>query len=301
MRFIAAFFLLSTVAQTPTWAIVLLDAATNRQIAGHVVSEDADRITVKVAASGKDETFDRAKIKIVHQVDRKLLESLTKDNPKGYRDYAEKLAEQKADPEARDTALRLFLIAAYLDPSLGRNSLLSMSRIAASPDDGRKYRALAFLLDPKGDITLLKEDAVKPVVPTGGSKPSDNDLKFFLLALQKFRQGDFKNALTYAEVKGVDAYFKAAPGKLDYKSFVRAIRDNSKDESLLEKVLAAEIWGLEQTPGAPPQPPTKNASASWSSAVNDSGSRGAPILRLEVISEFDPRKCVYRNGTWELP
>src|SRR5438046_8415094 len=82
-------------------------------VGGYLVRDDGTNLTIRIRTpDGKEQdvTYPHAKIKIVHQLDVKRLEGLGKDNPKGYRDYAEELAREKKDPEARDTALRLYLI-----------------------------------------------------------------------------------------------------------------------------------------------------------------------------------------------
>jgi hypothetical protein len=217
------------VASPSAWSI-LIETGPKQRVGGYLLSEDAKQLKVRIKTpDGKDkvELFERAKIKIIHKVDLERLEKLSKDQPKAYRKYADELAEQEADPEAKELALRLFLIAAYFDsPNLGRPCLLSMSTLAANPADARKYRAMAFLLGSKADPTLLKTEAIKAGPSTSPkSKAQENAFKSFQLALRKYRAGQVKNAKDLANEDGVAYFFGIAPGMMDQKSFILACND----------------------------------------------------------------------------
>jgi hypothetical protein len=341
------------ILQSPAGAI-LIETAPNQRVGGFFEREDANRIYVRIKLpDGKDkvQAFEKTKIKILHRVDRDRLEKLTKDRPKAYRDYAEELATKKTDPEAVEVALRLFLIAAYLDPpNLGRNCLMSMSSLAATPAEQRKYRAMAYLLDPKSDQSLLKLEPVQVGPPTSPEgKAAAKALSEFQKALKNYRSGQIKAAREYSNEKGVSEYFRRA-GLGDHKTFLQACTDlnctkcktgaitcatcsgkgttiegfemrpcaacsgkgkqkcstcdgtslTAVPEDYLKAVLRAEIWALDQMLPADVAPPKKTADGSWSRALHNQQSP-IPQLALEMITEFDPRQCAYRNGKWTLP
>ncbi len=207
---------------------ILIETGPQQRMGGYLVGEDAKQITVQFKApDGKEkvQTFDRAKIKIIHKVDPLRLEKLSRDNPKGYQDYAKELAREKADPEAVELALRLYLIAAYLDtPQLARSCLLSMSELAPGPAEGRRYRALAFLLDSSGDPTLLQGEKVKAApLAAMEAKAAPTPLARFQKALERYRTGEIKKAKDDANEKGVADYFKKAG--LDQRRFFQACDD----------------------------------------------------------------------------
>ena len=340
--------------QASAWAI-LIETGPKQRVGGHLVSEDAKKIIVRVkTAEGKErvEVFERSKIRIIHQVDSATLEKLTTDKPKAYRDYAEDLAEHPTDPEAMELALRLYLIAAYLDSAkLGPQCLASMSKLAARPEDARKFRAMAFLLDAKGDQTLLKAEAIKPApITSPEAKASAKALTDFQKALKLYRSGQVKAAKNSASDKSIADLFGKA-GLSDPKRFIQACNDaactkckavgiltctacngkgkipdsmgfglqvcpgcngkgkqkcsscdgtglNPYPEDYLKAVLRAEIWALDQV--LPPDPAAKRSpSGGWSNVRTSQAP--IPSLTLETISEFDPRKCVFRNGTWVIP
>lgn len=197
------------------WAILIESGGV--QIGGYFVNDDGKTLKMRVvAADGSGEkpmSFERAKIKIIHHFERSRLETLDKAVPKGYADLAESLAVHKADPEARSVAMRLFLIAAYLDKGpLGAKCLMRMSKLTGSPAEARRCKAMAFLLDTNADASMLRADAVKPQPP---NKAQISALQDLLKALQFYRMGnadDVRRAREIAERKAMDNVFSAAPG-----------------------------------------------------------------------------------------
>jgi hypothetical protein len=223
-----ASFVMFVLVPAQAWPIVI-ETGPKQRVGGFLVEEDAKQVTVKIVAAdgtSKNEKFERAKIKIIHKVDVERLQKLSKDRPKLYRDYAEELAEVKDDPEARELALRLFLIAAHLDSAkLGRSCLVSMSNIATRSADARKFRAMAYLLDPKADVDLLKIEPPKTApVATPAAKAATKALIDFEKALKYYRNGQVKQAKDYANEKGVADYFTKS-GLGDHRSFLQACSD----------------------------------------------------------------------------
>jgi hypothetical protein len=294
--------------QAPVRAILIEEKGPSKRgvVAGYLLKEDKSkkRIFVRVKVPGgedKEEWFDLSKINVKHRVDLERLKELTRDNSQAYCDYAEKLAEKKDDPEATELALRLFLIAAYLDtPKLGSSCLLKMSALAADPADKRKYQALAFLLDPGSDAALLKPEPGK-APPPPQSKTAKDPLFYFRKALRQYRNGQFTLAQDNAKADAVG--FKTVPGFMDQKSFYQACKDALTDPSLsvdnMDAVMRAEIWALDQILPAE-SAAKKGASGGWSRALSNQLTP-VPLLSLETITEFDPRKCVFRDGTWVEP
>jgi len=338
------------IVQTPAWSI-LIETAQKKRVGGFVESEDAKTLVLRVrSADGKTATqsFKKANIKVIHRIDTKRLEQLKRDDPAGYRGYAEELAEQKADPEATELALRLFLIAAYLDtPKYGRRCLLSMSELDPSSADARKYRAMALLLDPTRDESLLKKDAAPTQkVPAGAWQA-------FELALRAYRNGDVQSARNQAQQAAVATCFRAMQGPLDQAGFIHACDDatcarckyNARFtqrcptcqgsggaangvqpcatcqgrgavkcpvcngagidrkglDQHLEVVLRCELWAIDRQLPDAPAVADPLAGGTWSSAVSNPQLARAPLLTLENVTEYDPRKCVFRNGAWVAP
>ena len=130
-------------------------------IAGFVESADDMSIQLRIITPEGDELnrrILRSEIDLLLQpVSPTRLSQLSPDNPKAYREYAEELVEKKTDPEAVETAKRLFMIAAHLDPQTeGRSALLGMTPLMNDPQGVKQLRAMAYLLDPSHDASLLE-------------------------------------------------------------------------------------------------------------------------------------------------
>lgn len=343
--------LLSVILAMPVagWAM-LIETGPGVQVGGFLVSDDGKILKLRIPISENDEVvkeFDRTKVKVLHQVDRKKLEKLAPDQPKGYRDYAEELATQKADPEARITAIRLFLIAAHLDPrEHGVASLLKMSSIAGNPKAARAYRALAFLLDATHNEKLLSADPGKSTLP---KDVDDAALARYQESLQYLRAGHLTFAREMARRVEVAKVFSVAPGVFDQKAFLQACSDaacvsckkspgralcqscagkgnipgigkcttcNGKKEvacsacdgvgvnpmmpeETLRNILNAELWATSLRSGRSPEKTQDRAN--WSALLQQRQIGPVRMLSLETITEFDPRKCLYRNGGWVAP
>jgi hypothetical protein len=274
-------------------------------------SDDGKRVTIRtytLEGQPKDEEYARDKIKILHELDVKRLAALSKDNPRAYCEYADELTrpDLKADLEAKDTARRLYLIAASLDPQkLGVRSLLKMSDLAPTPVESRKCRALAYLLDSKADAKLLARDEDKPEKPL---KAQPEALRDFTKALHAYRAGKVKLAIETAKRKGVDTIFSMAPGKMDQKSFLQMCADatgrgahQDLPDDTLRVLLRAELWATEQLLGEPVSDKKQLADNKWSSALQKQQRSPVLPLSLETITEFKPSRCHYRDGNWVVP
>lgn len=233
-------------APSAAWSIEIVETGFKTPIRGFVVREDAKKVSIRVSTpDGKDappRDFERSKITIIHQLNRDRLGKLSKEDPKAYRDYADELAKKDTDPEAKETALRLFAIAASLEPQqYGASCLLKMSSLASTPAEARKYRAMAFLLDPKGDPSVLKKEVVKPVQATPQTKAQTVALTNFQQALRFYRNGEPLAAKESAKRDGVDKYFGLAPGMMDQKSFMQSCMDSGCVACRLKKYVTCTI------------------------------------------------------------
>ena len=291
---------------SPARAILLVEKAPGSvPVGGYLAADDGATLKVKMLLpDGKEliKTYELSKIDIIHKLDAGRLQKLDKSDPKAYYDYDEELADKKldADPEAKDTARRLFLIADYLDRrTFGRDALLRMSSLAGSEAEARRCRALSFLLDPKGDAAALKA-APAPKAPAGA-------LQDFERALQSYRTGQIANARTRANLKDMDTVFSMAPGPIDKATFLQWCTDadaspgNPPPEDRLRKTLQAEVWVIGQLSGDAGDK-TGAGEAKWSSILQTRQVKPVSPLSLETIADgMDPHMCLYRDGKWVAP
>lgn len=203
---------------------VILERKDGTRVVGYLVGEDDRTITVRRVLDGEEVTQSFAKadlLVVLRPVDPGRLEALDPAEPRGYRDYAEELAEKRDDPEARELARRLFHIAADLAPEeLARGCLLGLAGLAESPAEERRCRALAYLLDPRHDRAVLAPTAAAP------SRRGDRARKAFVAALQAYRTRQTTRALELARRPGVRGYFEESPGLPSYEEFVKSCMDH---------------------------------------------------------------------------
>ncbi len=280
-------------------AVVVYDKRfPDEPIMGFLVRDtDTSLVVRQVLVNGKEttRTFSKSDVDFILTVDRMRLGELNPAEPKDYRDYAEELSEKRQDPEARATAIRLYLIAAHLDGNaLGRSSLLGMVNLARSANEEAKFRAMAYLLDPEHDERVLKRpDPVK-------SRPTtlnDKSRLALLNTLRYLRQGyiaSARRAFEQSETREAISFFGEI---ITEKEINAAIRPGRLPQTMLKKFLLIELSLLPNSGDIAP-PMVDDRTASWLDAIDRDGKAPVPILTLETLSEFKPTQCVFREGRW---
>ncbi len=152
-------------APQPASAVIIFLKGQDQPLLGYLVRETSDVVVFRqLLEDGQQRrrTLSKSEIEdLIISVSDERLEKLERSDPQAYREYAEELSEKRKDPDAQETAIRLFLIAAYLDTDrLGRSCLLGMAGLARDEAEQRRFMAMAYLLDPKHDSSLLKSPTV---------------------------------------------------------------------------------------------------------------------------------------------
>ena len=250
----------------------------------------------------------------VAEIDRPLvavcpdrLGRLHPDDPDAYRDYAEELVARRHDPEARQTGLRLYLIAAWLEPErLGRTCLLGMLALARDSAEERRFRAMAYLLDPHGDRSVLKhapaagspdrssDNAGRRSAGLARTNSDDAGRQGLLRAIQAMRRCQHRVALQIADRPSVQEALAPFAHLLCLDQF-RGIRGEVPPK-MLRKLLMIE-WEL--TRGGDPTAGDEDPHTCWSQLAHQRDT--VRPLALETLTEFNPRECVYRDGRWVQP
>ena len=269
----------------------------------HVRTIRESETTIVVGVRGPDGTFterilERRNIdQFIPTVSKSRLAELDPAQPTLYRDFAEELAEKKVDPDARDAAIRLYLIAARLDPDgLGRSALLGMVSLARSPREERRFRAMAYLLDPKHDRRVLKDSTVAS--PGASAAEGRDDL---LAALRTLRQGNRRIAKRMAERPNVIAAFNRYSGGFSREDFLAACESaDSLDNVALARIIRYELAITGAKPATGVESET-DSGPRWSATLNADDNSAIPELSLESLTEFDPERSVFRDGKWVKP
>jgi hypothetical protein len=273
--------------------------ASGQTLYGRVLAENAGQVTLRQRIPGSVDyrrmEIPRSEITtLVINIRPAELEQLHPDQPSGYRDQAELLASQKQDPEARDLAIRLYLLAAaYGDSSLRRDSFAGLISLARSPDEEKRFRALAH-------ITLDDEtNWLAPVPATPGPQPPAEAAlaarRQLAEALENLRSGRRQDAVDVIEqpwVREILPPFESICSWQQLRSF--ASEPELKTE-WLAKTLELEI-ALRDVNHAAPANDTA-AAGDWSRLVTREHGLNVP-LSFDNVTEIDVSKNVFRNDEW---
>jgi hypothetical protein len=279
-------------------AIVLLKDGAS-PVVGTIVRRDAERLVIRpqpagdTAESASEKTLRLAEVaEIVETVSAERLAALNPAEPAAYREYAEELLARRSDREARETALRLFSIAAWLRPhELGRPALLGMIALARSPEEERKFRAALYVIDPRTKLATI---------PQVGA-PSDDShsaaAQELLRALRLLRTGKGPNARAAVEKPAVAKLLAGYSRLFTRAEFQEASSRSTLTPRELRQTLLVELE-LESLLAPAKPPAAEQAAWGWSRELARGGSEAVPSFDLETLTEFSPRKCLYRDGQW---
>jgi hypothetical protein len=278
------------------WGVVVFERGKPQPTIGRLVRQDERSIVIELDRPGGTPTIReilRSDIEdLLIVVSEERLKALRPEDPAAYRDYAEELAVKRKDPDALLASLRLYLIAAYLAPeTLGQSCLLGMVALARNPAEERRFRAMAFLLDPNHDRGVLKA-AMEATAPRDEAGRSG-----LLKAVQAMRRGQRRIALQLADREPVLREFEKYEDLIGWDEF-RRLEDEIPPQAL-RRLLVIE-WLLTRD-GDEGTAPFADRRTSWSQIAERQELKPLAPLTLETLTEFDPRECVYHQGQWVRP
>lgn len=289
--------LLFLVTTSPLWAVVVRVKDRAEPLIGALIRDEKERIVVRTTdTSGKtqDETVRRTDIEeLIPPFSGDRLAELDPAKPEMYRDYAEELRARRRDPESRDMAIRLYLIAAWLDrENLARSALLGLVSLARSTEEERKFRAALFLYDPRTPAESLQTREAPSDKGDDGSAASE-----LLRAMRLLRTGKGSTARAVVEKPPVLKLLESYSRVMSKAEFAAAAGQATLNPRELRQVLVLE---LELEAIVHPEGSAKAAtSLAWSRELSGDGNKAVPSLSLETLTEFDPRKCAWRDGKWQ--
>ncbi len=218
--------LLLCLTARPATAVILYLKDQDQPIRGYYVRENEHAVVLlELLPNGStaERTVPRAQIDdMIRSVSEERLAALSPEKPDAYREYAEELAEKRKDPDAQVAGLRLFQMAAVLEPQrLGRSCLLGMVPLARDTAELRRFRAMAYLLDPDHDPALL---SVSERAATRSSDLDEKQAEFLLKSLRALRQGKRKEALMQARRCKLKERLPLLTDTITYEEFDKACR-----------------------------------------------------------------------------
>jgi len=283
-------------------AALVLRKSNGQSVLGAIVSQNESGVIIREAQSDgstRDITIPRADIdELIVTVSPERLSELDPASPQQYLEYAEELAEKRVDPEARTAAIRLYQIAAVLDAErLGPGALLGMISLARSSAEETRFRATAYLLDPRHDASLLSRAAL---ATSRQAPPRPEAVRDLLLALQAARRGRGTQAQELASRADVRELLQAHADYLSPSEFAALCRNETLSSEPLQKLLSLELLLEDEVAGKGTAANRAQAPAMkpWSESLTRGELGRAPNLQLDKLTEFDPHACLYRAGKW---
>ena len=289
----------------PAHAVVVLKKGETEPLMGYLVRQDVETVVVREVLPdnlSREQTIRRADIdELLITVSPERLAALDPSNPRLYREYAEELAEKARDPEARDAAVRLYAIAAWLgDNNLRKGALLGLAGFAATPADERRFRAAAYLHDAAPDPALIAREASVPRARTDAERDAIVEL---LRALRAVRQGKPSEARPILERETIFQPLALLASTITRDELQTLATTKPLADGSLRKVLTAEL-ALERALAEHPAAATATTelpASNWGDSTRPGSLAPLPSLDLLYITPFDPRASVYREGQWVIP
>jgi hypothetical protein len=221
------FFLAVAMLVSPCPGVIVFQKGKDEPIRGILIEETTTHIVV-------NETLPDGEVKkwiltrdqiddIIRAVSPDELATLRHDHVEGYRQYAEDLAAKTEDPEARAMAIRLYMIAAYLAPEqFGRSCLLGAAGLARTPEEERAFRAMAFILDPEHEATLLKQTRRVASSSTSISKEQRLELRKAVQMLRRGKLSEARRMFARESVQKSMAAYNHLASQEDYEAAIQA-------------------------------------------------------------------------------
>ena len=293
-RFILVVAWLTPLGSLPADVLYLDD---NSHVFGRVDRENETHIFFKQRTGPgqyRDRTFHRDEvISVVTTIDTDRLRTLTPNEPHEYYDYAEELAVGKTDPEARDLARRLFLLAAYLgNADLRQSSFLGLISVSRNAKEEIRIRGLANLILADPSIDWLS----KPRLDVDHDPLDSQVTKDLLGAVKSLRQGQVASARKL--VDGTE--IKQLMSRLRHICTWQELRNWTNDEQLTHgafaKLLKLEL-ALRQLEVNKDLWPTLEK-PTWSEQLIEENT-SVYLIRLSNVCDVDVTKTIFQNGTWK--
>ncbi len=266
---------------------------------GTVIERTATEIHFRRFGSAADSSrkipLDSIKTLVVN-IDVPRLEALNPENPVAYRDYAEELASQRRDPSARELAVRLYLLGAFLagqepDGSELRQSCLNgLVALADSDAQREQWNTLRFLYNPTAP---LDDEPEPPAVPL-----TEDQRQQALAVVRLLRRGNGTEAIRLMEQPETKSALRPWSSIYPLDQLKRLAILNQLTTSQLHRLLQIELAILNREP---PTTAIANQRRPWSEYARTPSSIGSMVTSFQSATPFNPEESVFRDGSWIRP
>lgn len=300
-----AFALLVMMSEVSS-ADVLWLKGRERPVYGQVVKSDEVKIVFRVHPSSlpagspaRIEDVDRDKIELLIQnIDAEKLALLTPERPDEYRLMAEELSSQQLDLEARDLAIRLYMIS--IANSVGEDrssSLIGLVDLARTTNEKIKFETFRFLISDE-HVPLPQASAKIKTIQL------DKALVGRLLQLVRaIRQGDSGSSSKLIRDPDLVRALARWEKVCSVSELQRFARSNRPPLAALAKLMEIErdLLTIQAKPDTGSRPfVSSRDSTSWAAQASESASSTTALPKIETVSEFDPSRSVWA-GQWMTP
>lgn len=233
-------------------------------------------------------------------IDTERILALQPGDWKPWRDLAEELSVQVADPEARDLAFRLYLILARNAPQPLREAAfrgaIGISEHYSSSQWSRRIRILAWQ-ESGGMIELpdLQDAGDKPAADPAGGQSFARQLAS---AIHDYRTGDRGALGKLARDEEFAGRMSPYAWLCTAEQFKQIASRETPDFGELSILLRLELAALAAVDGKAPREVTRDSP--WSVLVQQNRTAPAPA-DFAAFEGIDPLAVEYRNGTWQRP
>ena len=229
------------------------------------------------------------------------LQKLDPNKPEGYRDLAEEMSAVRNSPLARDLTTRLYLIcAASGEGKVRRSALRGLIRTARNKGESQKFKALAYLQDDQFSSLLYATGETQP--QNEGNQPNKKrdaiDDKV-LDALKSLRQGKMRRARKIMEDQAVRSRFGKFEKLVPLDEFLKAIESSEVSDSLLLRII--QMDSMVKNGADPESAKASGSDVVWRYIFKNRIPPRLPKIDFDTVTEFDPKKSIYRNGMWRTP
>lgn len=231
-------------------------------------------------------------------VDPARLEDLTDGDWDAYQNYAEELAAYRLDTRAHRLAMRLYLISAYHTEGEARmNAFRALIEIARNPEEEKRLRTLAFKVTGNRSKDLLEPPQNIASVSLA-DESAQNEL---LQCIRLVRRGANEQALALADSKSVQLAFESVSHLMTFREFRDTAYDRNRSAETLKQLVQLELALMGGGQKLEQRRTQLSSSPSWNQLVAAEDRQPFIPVQWDNVTEFDPRKSRYQEGTWELP
>ena len=234
---------------------------------------------------------------LVFHADESRLMELKPENLADYRDYAEELASRGDDLQARDLAIRLFLIVAYgagerpFQPGarqLRASALRNLQPLARDDTERRAFEQLATLYG-------LSERALSGVTAPSPEEITEEMRANLLDLLLAVRAGNREGALRLLQHPDMERAWKTVSPICRWDELSRIIQQGEPLGFQLQRLLTVEVelrkrWKVGSIP--------RTKVDSWAVQAREHEPQAEWLPNLLDVTEYDPRQNVWCNGQW---